>query len=41
MINNISITLGKQSSIKIDTLNIVIEILNLYGNFIMESAIKL
>ncbi|CAD8182138.1 unnamed protein product [Paramecium octaurelia] len=41
MINNVIITLGKQSSIKIDSLNIVIEILNLYGNFIMESAIKL
>ncbi|CAD8127305.1 unnamed protein product [Paramecium sonneborni] len=41
IINNISITLGKQYSIKIDTLHIVIEILNLYGNFIMESAIKL
>ncbi|CAD8123927.1 unnamed protein product [Paramecium sonneborni] len=41
MINNISITFGKQCQIKIHTLNIVIEILNLYGNFIMESAIKL
>ena len=41
MIKYISISLGKQSSIKIDSLDIVIEILDLNGNCFMENSIKL